>query len=185
GAAVTAGVATCDDPAETATLPLFLKHWRQRTGRPCVGLKGTVVETPHSEHSVRVSVREMPAAEGPAVAAGACPPWARRDLHGLQRLGSFLNCLSWKKSCSRAVKTNSPPQSTQVRILSMYSIAGSPVRTEHCHTCDAGHARRVSKRSCNFKRWMSLCRGEWSAAHKFASCRPVLLAGRSAGSSGH
>ena len=50
---------------------LFLKHWRQSTGRPWVGLNGTVVATPHSEHSVRVSVREMPAAAGPAPGA-AC-----------------------------------------------------------------------------------------------------------------
>ena len=31
------------------------KHSRQKTGRPCVGLKGTVVSLPHSEQLVRVS----------------------------------------------------------------------------------------------------------------------------------
>ena len=69
---------------------------------------------PHSEHWVRVSVREMPAAAGlpPGVALATCAP--RLDLHGLQRLGSFLNCLSRKKSCSPAVKMNSPPQAVQV-----------------------------------------------------------------------
>ena len=72
---------------------LFLKHCRQSTGRPWVGLKGTVVVMPHSEHSVRVSVREMPAAAGPPGVAAA-PLALRRLLHGLQRLGSFLNCLS-------------------------------------------------------------------------------------------
>src|SRR6516162_9223660 len=89
-----------------AAARLFWKHWRQRTGRPCVGLKGTVVSTPHSEQVVLVSVREIPAAAGPAPAARAPAP-ARFDLQGLQRLGSFLNCLSKKKSCSPAVKMNS------------------------------------------------------------------------------
>jgi hypothetical protein len=31
------------------------KHSRQNTGRPCVGLKGTVVSLPQPEHVVRVS----------------------------------------------------------------------------------------------------------------------------------
>ena len=101
------------------------KHARQRTGRPCVGLKGTVVSTPHSEQVVRVSVREIPAAAGPAPARAAAP--ARLDLQGLQRLGSFLNCLSKKKSCSPAVKMNSPPQSAHVKSRSTNSIAASPV----------------------------------------------------------
>src|ERR1700750_373006 len=48
---------------------LFWKHWRHRTGRPCVGLKGTVVSIPQSEQTVRVSVREIPAAAGPFPAA--------------------------------------------------------------------------------------------------------------------
>src|SRR5437879_1071959 len=69
---------------------LAWKHWRQSTGRPWVGLKGTVVSMPHSEHAVRVSVREMPAAAGPLPARAPVP--ARFDLHGLHRLGSFLNC---------------------------------------------------------------------------------------------
>ena len=40
---------------------------------------------------------------------------ARLALHALQRLGSFLNCLSAKKSCSPAVQMNSDPQSTHVK----------------------------------------------------------------------
>jgi len=103
---------------------LFWKHWRQRTGRPCVGLKGTVVSIPQSEQTVRVSVREIPAAAGPEPGRAEAP--ARLDLQGLHRLGSFLNCLSKKKSCSPAVKMNSPPQSAQVNILSTNSIAASP-----------------------------------------------------------
>src|ERR1017187_10121611 len=54
-----------------ATGRLFLKHCRHSTGRPCVGLKGTVVSMPHSEQVVRVSVREMPAAAGPVPVAPA------------------------------------------------------------------------------------------------------------------
>jgi hypothetical protein len=41
-------------------------------------------------------------------------------------LGSFLNCLSWKKSCSPAVKINSAPQSLHVKTLSENSMAGFP-----------------------------------------------------------
>src|SRR5271168_2193023 len=84
---------------------LVWKHCRQSTGLPCVGLNGTVVSMPHAEHSVRVSVRERPAAAGPVPVFRAAPD--RLDLHGLQRFGSFLNCLSKKKSCSPAVKINS------------------------------------------------------------------------------
>src|SRR6202051_4206537 len=102
------------------------KHCRHSTGLPCVGLKGTVVSIPHSEHSVRVSVRESPAATGPAPDSVRTPV-DLFDLQGLQRFGSFLNCLSKKKSCSPAVKKNSPPQSAHVKSLSMNSIAASPV----------------------------------------------------------
>ena len=116
-----ASFAAATTAAATGSGFLFLKHCRQSTGRPCVGLKGTVVSMPHSEHWVRVSVREMPAAAGPLPGA-ALAPAARRDLHGLQRLGSFLKFLSTKNSCSPAVKTNSPPQSTQVRSRSTNSI---------------------------------------------------------------
>ena len=63
-----------------------------------------MVSRPHSEQVVRVSARTR-------------PPLARFALHCLQRLGSFLNCLSWKKSCSPAVNTNSAPQSMHVRTL--------------------------------------------------------------------
>src|ERR1700684_2948226 len=91
------------------------KQLRQRTGRPWVGLKGTVVSVPHSEQTVRVSGRAEE------------EPEARLALHCLQRFGSFLNCLSKKKSCSPAVKMNSPPQSVQVKSLSTNSIATSPV----------------------------------------------------------
>src|SRR6201987_6204988 len=88
---------------------LLWKHCRQSTGRPCVGLNGTVVSMPHAEHSVRVSVRERPAAAGPV--PGFRPVPARIDLHGLQRFGSFLNCLWKKKIGSPEVKIKSPPQS--------------------------------------------------------------------------
>jgi len=64
---------------------------------------------PHREHVVWVSGLAL------------CPPRTRLDLHGLQRFGSFLNCLSWKKSCSPAVNTNSAPQSAQLSTRSANS----------------------------------------------------------------
>ena len=78
-----------------------------------MGLKGTVVSAPHSEQVVRVSVRTR------------ALPLARLDLHCLQRFGSFLNCLSWKKNCSPAVKTKSAPQSTHFNTRSWKSMAAS------------------------------------------------------------
>jgi hypothetical protein len=98
----------------TATFPCFWKQLRHRTGLPWVGLKGTVVSVPHSEQVVRVSGRTF------------WLPRTRFALHCLQRLGSFLNCLSWKKTCSPAVKTNSAPQSMHVSTRSVNSMAGFP-----------------------------------------------------------
>jgi hypothetical protein len=92
----------------------FWKQDRQRTGRPCVGLNGTVVAVPHSEQVVRVSARTRP------------PPLARLALHCLHRFGSLVNCLSWKNSCSPAVNTNSAPQSMHVNTRSTNSMAGFP-----------------------------------------------------------
>ena len=63
-------------------VPCFRKHDRQSTGLPCVGLNGTVVSSPHSEHVVLVSDRAVR------------PPLVLFALHCLQRLGSFLNLLS-------------------------------------------------------------------------------------------
>ena len=91
------------------------KHSLQKTGLPCVGRKGTVVSFPHAEHWVWVSTRSR--IEGPALTR-----FARLALHALQRFGSFLNCLSAKKSCSPAVQINSDPQSTHLRALSWNSI---------------------------------------------------------------
>ncbi len=103
----------------------FWKHCRQSTGRPCVGLNGTVVSTSHVEQIVRVSVREIPAAAGPDPAATITPE--RRPLHGLHRFGSFLNCLSKKKSCSPAVNTNCPPQSAHSKMRSAKSMEVPPI----------------------------------------------------------
>src|SRR5664279_1075990 len=91
------------------------KQERQSTGLPWVGLNGTVVSIWHCEHTVRVSALTP----GPE-------PAALFALHCLQRLGSFLNCLSWKKSCSPAVNTKSLPQSTHFSTLSTNSIFASP-----------------------------------------------------------
>src|ERR1700732_3702460 len=94
------------------------KHSRQKTGRPWVGRKGTVVSLPHCEQLVLVSARigELPPPPPP-------PPSARLALHALQRLGSFLKPLSAKNICSPAVKTNSALHSEHFRTLSWYSIA--------------------------------------------------------------
>src|SRR6266478_3443090 len=95
------------------------KHSRQKTGRPWVGRKGTVVSLPHWEQLVLVSERigELPPPPP--------PPSARLALQALQRLGSFLKPLSAKNICSPAVKTNSAPHSAHFRTLSWYSIDGS------------------------------------------------------------
>src|SRR5262245_48692918 len=102
------------------------KHSLQKTGRPCVGLNGTVVSLPHAEHIVTVSTRSR----GAAAFMGRA---ARLALQPLQRFGSFLKFLSAKNCCSPAVQTNSVPQSTHLRIRSWNSIgrylvgpAGSP-----------------------------------------------------------
>ena len=95
------------------------KHSLQKTGRPCVGRKGTVVSLPHAEHWVCVSTRLE--TDGPALTR-----LARLALHALQRLGSFLNCLSAKKSCSPAVQMKSDPQSTHANDLSWNSVGRHP-----------------------------------------------------------
>jgi len=84
------------------------KHSRQYTGRPCVGLNGTVVSLPHCEQVVMVSVLVKPEPE---------EPW-RLVLQFLHRFGSFLKFLSWKKCCSPAVNTKSAEQSTHLRTRS-------------------------------------------------------------------
>src|SRR5580700_7520392 len=96
------------------------KHSRQNTGRPCVGLKGTVVSLPHCEQTVLVSTRCIFPEPEPALML--CP---RFPLHALHRLGSFLKPLSAKNICSPAVKTNSAEQSAHFKILSLYSICHS------------------------------------------------------------
>src|ERR1700732_3306425 len=99
------------------------KHSRQKTGRPCVGRKGTVVSFPHCEQVVLVSERicvAPPPPPGPA-------PSARLALQPLPRLGSFLKPLSAKNICSPAVKTNSAPHSEHFRTLSWYSMCCSPI----------------------------------------------------------
>src|SRR5260370_37781568 len=96
------------------------KHSRQKTGRPWVGRKGTVVSLPHWEQLVLVSARIE---EPPPLA----PLSLRLALQALQRLGSFLKHLSAKNICSPAVKTNSAPHSAHFRTLSWYSISRSPL----------------------------------------------------------
>jgi hypothetical protein len=168
--ATISAVAAAVTSAPVVGARLLWKHCRQSTGRPCVGLNGTVVSTPHSEHSVRVSVRDRPAAAGPVPVFNPTPE--RLDLHGLQRFGSFLNCLSKKKSCSPAVKMNSPPQSAQVNSRSRNSIAASPVlrKGRHPRGPDWQHHKGLTftdehhsldlkgARDCDFAEFDSICR---------------------------
>ena len=91
------------------------KHSLQKTGRPCVGLNGTVVSLPQAEQVVTVSTRSR-GADAPAGRE------ARLALQALHRFGSFLKFLSAKNCCSPAVQMNSAPQSTHLRILSWNSI---------------------------------------------------------------
>src|SRR5580765_1500774 len=104
--------------AQTPPAPANFRDWKhslQNTGRPWVGLKGTVVSLPQAEHMVCVSTRsrDIPPPAGRA---------ARLPLQALQRFGSFLKFLSAKNCCSPAVQMNSVPQSTHERILSWNSI---------------------------------------------------------------
>src|SRR5947209_13178425 len=110
--------------AQTPPAPANFRDWKhslQKTGRPCVGLNGTVVSLPQAEHMVWVSTRsrDIPPPAGRA---------ARLPLHALHRFGSFLKFLSAKNCCSPAVQMNSAPQSTQLRIRSWNSIGRYLVR---------------------------------------------------------
>src|SRR5438105_1298406 len=135
------------------------KHSRQKTGRPCVGRKGTVVSFPHCEQLVLVSER----------VGAACPPppSARFALQDLQRFGSFLKPLSAKNICSPAVNTNSAPHSEHFRTLSWYSMEAFPPETPigkeraelctkdwtHRKSCGPGNragAPGACERVCNF-----------------------------------
>ena len=105
------------------------KHSRQNTGRPCVGLNGTVVSLPHCEQLVRVSTRAKL-----WLATGVGPKFDDRlALQPLHRLGSFLNCLSKKNSCSPAVKMKSAPQSMHFNTLSWNSIGDAPFQSFLLH----------------------------------------------------
>jgi hypothetical protein len=97
------------------------KHSRQKTGRPCVGRKGTVVSFPHWEQVVFVSERICEAPPPPP------PPSARLALQPLHLFGSFLKPLSAKNICSPAVKTNSAPHSAHFSTRSWYSMSRSPL----------------------------------------------------------
>lgn len=117
-----------------AALRLSSKHDRHSTGRPWVGLNGTVVTLPQVEQVTRVSAWTLN------------PRTARLTLHSGHRLGSFLNCLMRKNSCSPAVNTNSPPQSAQIRILS--SNEGSIICIRHLFPPRADRRRDQDATDC-------------------------------------
>ncbi len=105
-----------------------------------------MVSFPHCEHTVRVSTLLMPWADG-----GAAPNTATLlVLQVLQRLGSFLNCLSWKNNCSPAVKTKLVPQSMHFNILSWNSIAKTPFDSIPDHTF-------IATGLAKYSRWRGMC----------------------------
>src|SRR6185503_16227710 len=117
------------------------------------GRKGTVVSLPHAEHVACVSTRSR------GNPSPRPPPGLERlllallALHDLQRLGSFLNCLSAKKSCSPAVQMNSLLQSTHLRDLSWNSIGRHLVSSSSCGFCYSNSRRsflrlRLRARAC-------------------------------------
>src|ERR1700675_4051508 len=110
------------------------KHSRQKTGRPCVGRKGTVVSFPHCEQFVFVSERIGEACPPPPP-----PPSARFALQFLQRFGSFLKPLSAKNICSPAVKTNSALHSEHFRTRSWYSMSRSPLGPSRAGSGQTAH----------------------------------------------
>jgi len=107
------------------------KQSRHSTGRPWVGLKGTVVSLPHCEQMARVSIL----VGDPCGPLAGLPRFAARlALQFLHRLGSFLNRLSWKNICSPDVNTKSTPQSTHFNILSWNSIEDAPSARSRPHS---------------------------------------------------
>src|SRR5262249_12927921 len=106
------------------------KHSRQKTGRPWVGRKGTVVSLPHCEQLVLVSART--GVEFPLIVSARC---AVLDLHSLD---SFLTALSAKTISTPEVKTNYAPQSAHFKSGSWYSMEASPLdpkRRERAVSC--------------------------------------------------
>src|SRR6266496_1376269 len=135
--------------------PANLRDWKhslQNTGRPCVGLKGTVVSLPQAEHVVRVSTRSRTA---PAPMGRA----ARLLLQALHRFGSFLKFLSAKNCCSPAVQMNSVPQSTHLRILSWNSIGRYLVGVGRVRTLTDSYVTRRVARSLRRPRTRRASRG--------------------------
>src|SRR4029077_9625890 len=92
------------------------------TGGRGEGVEGAAGCLPHCEHTARVSTRKLPG----CLIGGCANTGTRLVLQVLHRLGSFLNCLSWKNSCSPVVNTKSAPQSIHFNILSCDSIEDAP-----------------------------------------------------------
>ena len=107
---------------------LFAKQILHITGLPCVGLNGTVVLLPHSEHVTCVSIRRRPST--PCLLA----------LHCLQCLGSLTNPFSRKNSCPPAEKTNITPQLTHRTSRSAKAIA-APIVCRRVRVCSRSGER--------------------------------------------
>src|SRR5271168_5370345 len=137
------------------------KHSRQYTGRPCVGLNGTVVSLPHCEQTVLVSTRCTLPEPAPLL------PCARLALHALHRLGSFLKPLSEKNICSPAVNTNSAPHSEHFRTLSWYSMSRSP--PDPCETEGWAHLAPWAYRDEDTVIRGNRARIPWACGHEAAT----------------
>ena len=92
------------------------KQSRQYTGLSPDGWKGTVVSFPHSAQTAGNICRSERLLLYPPEGR-LCAFFAAR--HSGHLPGSFVNPFSAKKSCSDAEKTNSRPQSLQVKTLSV------------------------------------------------------------------
>ena len=96
---------------------MSLKQSLQYTGLSPRGKKGTIVSTPHWAQTAGCISR------GPPPPPPNPPPWfLRAPRHAGQRVGSLVNPLEAKNSCSPTVKTKTAPQSLHVRSLSEIAI---------------------------------------------------------------
>lgn len=85
------------------------KQVRQSTGLFWVGLNGTWAVWPHLAHGTKACLNTLTL---------LLPRLIR---HREQRFGTLVNCIWLKNRCSSALKTNSAPQRTHVRIWSFNS----------------------------------------------------------------
>jgi hypothetical protein len=140
-----------------------------------------VVSFPHCEHTAWVSTLVRTGRE-----AGVPRTETLFALHPLQRFGSLRNCLSWKKSCSPAVKTKSAPQSMHFSVLSWNSIASSFAQRTAARAYGKLARMRASRPlECSYKPWVrpartGKCTGYFKSPRTTMSAQ-LISAGRRQG----